>query len=880
MKITQLLVLICSITIASHAQITTKWIRDIDYGEPGFDSITISVNLKEDIQGNYIVLLDGDYFTANKEGIHLLKLNKYGFVVWKKSFLTNHDIIHNTTLLPYKKQIMDVDSIGNIYVLAHGKQNTDTAHLVKIDPAGNLLLHRVDFVPGGVVDYIWGLRVCFDNSIIIARRNTGSNFTVIKYDDLFNLLWSTDIPIGTSSIQDLTNITWDNNQVLHIANGTRLVQMDYANGNIISNNTTIPFPVGLGTFWMNDGDNFFQTWKPGTSSPFGSYTFDTQLNQLAYRTSPVSQMIMHRNVDGTLIENYFNGIDSSRFNKIDVGGNLVQTISIPQTSLSTLPAWIATNGFFDKTNKDFYGIWLHGSKKQLEIAHLDSNLNFLGVINKPVIYQNGGTQINHIVSNDYARTLVSINKFFNPYKYCFTLYNFCNTCIDNLQGKAFIDANSNCVYDSSEVAITNLMIDVANVGLGLPTDTMGNFSYELPAGNYQLTPVLPGTLTSTCATFPLNVNLTDTTVTEQHFPLQIDSTYHDFSVSSVALTPAVPGNAYQFLVNLKNHQFFTDSASVSVTIDTLFTVDSISILPSALTNQTYVFNNLTLQGQQDSSIIFYMTVDTLAQLFDTVYFQSYAAGLNGDNNSLNDTSHFTDFILSSFDPNDKLVYPSGNITVNDSVLRYTIRFQNTGTYMAKNVVILDTLDNNLDFSSLEFLSASHNFTIKFIDNNVLEITFTNINLPDSNSSEPFSHGFFIYTIKQKSGLALGTQIENSAAIYFDYNAPVITSSVFNTIVNTVSVSEVWTEDFKLKVFPNPVSGEEFFVEFVSPKSQLISISLTDITGRLIDKSMQQRCSAGTNNFIIKKPAVSGVYFIAVTMSNATVNKKIVVLDIR
>ncbi|MBL7927842.1 MAG: T9SS type A sorting domain-containing protein [Bacteroidia bacterium] len=468
-----------------------------------------------------------------------------------------------------------------------------------------------------------------------------------------------------------------------------------------------------------------------------------------------------------------------------------------------------------------------------------------------------------------------MNKGYNPYENCFTLYNYCNNCIDNLIGNAFVDANNNCVYDSAEMKIKNLMIDVNSAGLVMPTDTIGNYGFELPAGVYNIQPVLTGALINTCNVLPVQVNVTDTTIAVQNFPLQIDSSYHDFGVDVVALSPAVPGNFYQLRVNVSNHQLFTDSASVTVTLDSLFTFDSLSIPASTINNRTYTFSNVVLPAQSDSSIIFYLTTLTTAQLLDSVSFTAAVACFNGDNNSANDTSIFNTVILSGFDPNDKRVYPEGNITVNDSVLTYTIRFQNTGNYMAQNIVLLDTLDTDLNIASLQMLSSSHNYFFTMIDANVLQISFPNINLPDSNSNEPLSHGYITYTIKLKSGLPVGTQIENSAAIYFDFNAPVITNSVYNTIVSPLGVTENNAHNILVNVYPNPTLTHEFYIELDVKHRQSVSYKVSDIAGRILLQRENIVASNGRNVFAEKAILAKGIYFVTITAGKENITKKIV-----
>src|SRR5690606_2721585 len=142
--------------------------------------------------------------------------------------------------------------------------------------------------------------------------------------------------------------------------------------------------------------------------------------------------------------------------------------------------------------------------------------------------------------------------------------------------------------------------------------------------------------------------------------------------------------------------------------------------------------------------------------------------------------HICSAVLASYDPNNKLVLPTGigpeGFVSPETELTYTINFQNTGNYPAEDIYILDTLDQDLDVSSIQILGASHNIMTPYLHGNTILFDFEDIWLADSVSNEPESHGFVTYSIKTKPGLAQGTQIKNSASIYFDYNLPVLTNS--------------------------------------------------------------------------------------------------------
>ena len=117
--------------------------------------------------------------------------------------------------------------------------------------------------------------------------------------------------------------------------------------------------------------------------------------------------------------------------------------------------------------------------------------------------------------------------------------------------------------------------------------------------------------------------------------------------------------------------------------------------------------------------------------------------------------------IGAFDPNDKHAQPIGygpqHFIEKNTPLEYRIRFQNTGTDTAFTVVILDTLDSDLDPAQLKMGASSHPYTWSKRGNGVLEVRYDNIMLPDRNDNEPLSHGFVKFKIDQDPNLSDGTQ---------------------------------------------------------------------------------------------------------------------------
>ncbi len=214
---------------------------------------------------------------------------------------------------------------------------------------------------------------------------------------------------------------------------------------------------------------------------------------------------------------------------------------------------------------------------------------------------------------------------------------------------------------------------------------------------------------------------------------------------------------------------------------------------------------------------------------------------------LNDADPFVDTDCrentSSFDPNDKTGFPMGygarHFIEPNTDIEYLIRFQNTGTDTAFTVVIRDTLSKNLDPTSFTMGGSSHDMKYELYGNGILKFTFDNIMLPDSNVNEPASHGFVKFRIKQQPDLPNGTIIQNIAAIYFDYNLPVITKPTNHTvaenfIIGTTGTEEVFDGNHKATVhtYPNPFVETAIF-ELENVEGKDFTFRLFDINGRQV-----------------------------------------------
>src|ERR1019366_4866200 len=153
----------------------------------------------------------------------------------------------------------------------------------------------------------------------------------------------------------------------------------------------------------------------------------------------------------------------------------------------------------------------------------------------------------------------------------------------------------------------------------------------------------------------------------------------------------------------------------------------------------------------------------------------------GDCDTSNNFLSFSEITTGCHDPNEKTVTPE-QLPETDSVLTYTIHFQNTGNDSTHFIVVTDTLSPFLDPASVKTVASSHPYSsFSITGHGVLTWEFKPLRLVDSIRNPQGSKGFVIFQVKKKAGVAAGTSISNSATIYFDYNSGIITNTVSDTV---------------------------------------------------------------------------------------------------
>lgn len=298
---------------------------------------------------------------------------------------------------------------------------------------------------------------------------------------------------------------------------------------------------------------------------------------------------------------------------------------------------------------------------------------------------------------------------------------------------------------------------------------------------------LPQIHMTEAGTYPLTV--TDAMGCTRNLSLLIDGpqTVAGFDLDvTLTATSFRPGFTARIWPEVSNDGCVPTSGVFKLALDPYLTFLDAVPAPSAQTGDTLFWNIDSLQyGTENFAPEVNVRLSDLAPMGNNLHLHALALPVSGDADSSNNVKEFVFPIINGYDPNDKQVYPKGECipgyVPRDQLLTYTVRFQNTGNADAINIYILDSLPPELDFSSVRVIRSSHPMYTEVLPGKKLKFVFDAIHLPDSTTDEPGSHGHVVFEVRPLANMPEGTELRNSAAIYFDYNPPVITNEVLNTL---------------------------------------------------------------------------------------------------
>lgn len=505
--------------------------------------------------------------------------------------------------------------------------------------------------------------------------------------------------------------------------------------------------------------------------------------------------------------------------------------------------------------------WLDCSSNQITLLNLKNN--------GPdwyILTFNNNFDLVYVCSDDADLTLIQTKV--NTYGYLSTcqVNSYCSFTPGGtyytIQGTNKFDGNSNGC-DASDGVYPNIKFSITDGTIigSLISNASGNYSIPVSAGIHAITPQFenPSYFTSSPASVTVSFPATASPHI-QNFCITPNGVHHDLEVVVIPLEPARPGFDATYKIKYKNKGNQNETATLFFNYsDSVLDYISSTLTPTTESTGSLSWNIGTVAPFQSGEFVVTFNVNSPMETpsvngGDILNYTAVINGLNTDETPVDNTATLNQTVVNSFDPNDKTCLEG--TTINPSMIgqyvHYLIRFENTGTFPAENIVVKDMIDTTkFDIATLQITDASHSCVTRITNPNKVEFIFEDINLPFNDAT---NDGYVVFKIKTKSTLVVGNTISNSANIYFDYNFPIVT----NTATSTFQV--LGTNEFDsnnlLTLYPIPVKDN---LNFSLKNNEITSsISIYNLLGQLIQTVTNPSNSIDVSNL------QSGSYLIKVT----------------
>ncbi len=227
-----------------------------------------------------------------------------------------------------------------------------------------------------------------------------------------------------------------------------------------------------------------------------------------------------------------------------------------------------------------------------------------------------------------------------------------------------------------------------------------------------------------------------------------------------------------------------------------------------------------------------------------------------------------------------VAYPRGyqdSIIIPKTDIEYTVFFALPDNDSYERVVIRDTLPELLDFNSLEMGAASHPYDFVLYQGGILKITFDSIRIFSGGGTGEADavtrQGYVTYRLSQEPNLIMGTVIRNRAAVYFDYESPVLSQEVRHV----VGCANIFSEDgclltsaedllpraagVTISVSPNPIIDRTTVrIQGWETQNTEFNFQLYDAAGRKV----YQTAFRGDNFEFLRPKLAGGAYFFKIS----------------
>lgn len=460
--------------------------------------------------------------------------------------------------------------------------------------------------------------------------------------------------------------------------------------------------------------------------------------------------------------------------------------------------------------------------------------------------------------------------------------------LSRISGRVIADVDADCTFSGTDYPLRGKPVIFHNNGSNtetyIYTDMQGYYSKRVDTGSYTFT-------TSNIANQFYNANCPAGSFYTAVFSQPNDSSDNNLfadtivdycSGISVGLFArgennfSALGTCDTGYVRLYGHNYgtMTDTVTLLLTLNDSTKILSSPVAYTALGNNQYAFSLGTMLPADvaDFDVMVHIGCDSIGtQYCYSVEAQGLFPNVCHYNNRFEITCRT---IGVPFDPNAMYVSSAKHSergttdylrTEADDNVSYTSTFQNTGTAVAHNVQLKIPIPVKLNALSLNPTVSSAAYTWLVLHDTLI-VDFTGIELPDSNTNEAGSHGYFKFQIQQNAGNQPGDMILTNTAIYFDNNPAVLTNTAIIEIQDPNAVTNLQIENLQATVLPNPATNR---VEIIS--SVAAGISIYNLTGQLV---LDKQQLAVKHNVDVSNWQ-RGIYFVLLTSASGNKTLKMV-----
>lgn len=444
---------------------------------------------------------------------------------------------------------------------------------------------------------------------------------------------------------------------------------------------------------------------------------------------------------------------------------------------------------------------------------------------------------------------------------------------NTITGVVYSDWNNNGCEEGEEVNFGRVKLEKDSDYIYSYTNFDGEYHFFTNDGTFNLSfdGINPDWFTVTPEDYSIVFDAVDGSVSEQDFCITPNGNHPDLEILITPLGGAIPGftSVYKIVYRNIGNQLMSGEYGINLFFDdNLMDFVSADVTPESTGTGTLSWSYENLKPFESREIIVDMTINTPTdpdfpvEIDDELTFTVSIFPVSGDENPLDNTFIYNQKVVGSFDPNDITCLEGKEVGTNyiGEDLHYLVRFENTGTDVAHNIVVI--MDINEDYynpDSLDILRSSHDVDVR-LHGNTAEMYFNNIMLETS------GHGNILLALETRDTLEENDFVISKADIYFDYNYPIITNDAQTTFLTSLSVIEN-PENIHLNFFPNPTKDKVT----ITAKSTIRQIQFFDMTGKLLKISnVNESNSVQDVNFLS-----NGVYLMKVKTDNGNITARLV-----